>query len=50
MPELQTKLQNELSQEAMVVACRFPFPGWRHTREIGAGVDTVWTYRPNDPS
>ena len=45
MGELETKLERELAPGARVVACRFKFPTWTPDQEIGAGVDTVWTYR-----
>jgi len=44
MPELEEKLQSEVTDESVVVACRFPFPKWKPTGEIGGGVDTVWRY------
>ena len=46
MPALEAKLGRELSASSRVVACRFPFPNWRPEGEIGAGVDTVWIYKP----
>ena len=45
MSELETKLEKELEPGSLVVACRFKFPTWTPDQEIGAGVDTVWTYR-----
>ena len=45
MGELETKLERELAPGARVVACRFKFPTGTPDQEIGAGVDTVWTYR-----
>jgi len=45
MPELEAKLTRELGPGARVVACRFRFPTWTPVREIGSGVDTVWTYQ-----
>ncbi|XP_063699302.1 ATP synthase subunit C lysine N-methyltransferase [Culicoides brevitarsis] len=47
MPELETKLGKELSEEAKVIACRFPFEQ-KHLKLIDAiedGVDSVWVYK-----
>lgn len=44
MPQLAQKLEQELGADARVVACRFPFPGWRPDQVAGEGVDTVWAY------
>ncbi|KAM5156792.1 ATP synthase subunit C lysine N-methyltransferase isoform 3-T3 [Mantella aurantiaca] len=44
MPQLEKKLQKELSDQARVVACRFPFPHWVPSHIFGEGVDTVWVY------
>ena len=46
MPALEAKLGRELSASSRVVACRFPFPGWRPESELGEGVDRVWIYKP----
>ncbi|XP_054993862.1 ATP synthase subunit C lysine N-methyltransferase [Sorex araneus] len=44
MPQLAQKLEQELGADARVVACRFPFPGWRADQVAGEGMDTVWAY------
>uniref|UniRef100_A0AAQ4R1J7 Adenine nucleotide translocase lysine methyltransferase n=2 Tax=Gasterosteus aculeatus aculeatus TaxID=481459 RepID=A0AAQ4R1J7_GASAC len=41
---LQKKLQNELSDDALVVAGRFPFPDWTPCRIEGHGVNRAWAY------
>eukprot|EP00092_Neocalanus_flemingeri_P023475 GFUD01025455.1.p1 GENE.GFUD01025455.1~~GFUD01025455.1.p1 ORF type:complete len:242 (+),score=87.36 GFUD01025455.1:59-784(+) len=45
MSQLETKLEKELVEGSVVVACRFKFPTWKPVKEIGAGVDTVWRYQ-----
>ncbi|XP_063231730.1 ATP synthase subunit C lysine N-methyltransferase isoform X2 [Bacillus rossius redtenbacheri] len=50
MPRLQSKLQAELCDDALVIACRFPFPcSWKPTSVIGQGIDTVWVYAKRRP-
>ncbi|XP_021114274.1 protein FAM173B isoform X7 [Heterocephalus glaber] len=44
MPQLEKKLEQELEEDARVIACRFPFPHWTPDHVVGAGVDTVWAY------
>ncbi|XP_076972959.1 ATP synthase subunit C lysine N-methyltransferase isoform X2 [Tamandua tetradactyla] len=44
MPLLQRKLELELGEDARVIACRFPFPGWTPDLVTGEGIDTVWAY------
>ncbi|XP_072009070.1 ATP synthase subunit C lysine N-methyltransferase isoform X3 [Engystomops pustulosus] len=44
MPQLEKKLQMELSVSATVIACRFPFPCWTPDNIFGQGIDTVWVY------
>ncbi|KAM3929814.1 ATP synthase subunit C lysine N-methyltransferase [Leptodactylus fuscus] len=44
MPQLEKKLQTELSLTARVIACRFPFPHWSPDHISGEGIDTVWVY------
>ncbi|XP_024237064.1 ATP synthase subunit C lysine N-methyltransferase-like [Oncorhynchus tshawytscha] len=44
MEVLEEKLLKELSEDAMVVVCRFSFPHWPHTCSKGAGLDQVWAY------
>ncbi|XP_068193174.1 adenine nucleotide translocase lysine N-methyltransferase [Antennarius striatus] len=41
---LQQKLQDELPDDALVVAGRFPFPDWTPCRIEGNGVDRAWAY------
>ncbi|XP_011602096.1 adenine nucleotide translocase lysine N-methyltransferase [Takifugu rubripes] len=41
---LQQKLQDELPDDALVVAGRFPFPDWAPCRVEGCGVDRAWAY------
>ena len=45
MSQLEHKLEKELVEGSMVVACRFKFPNWKPVEEIGVGVDTVWKYQ-----
>ncbi|XP_059828509.1 ATP synthase subunit C lysine N-methyltransferase-like isoform X2 [Hypanus sabinus] len=44
MESLEKKLQNELKNDAKVVACRFPFPSWIAEHESGKGIDAAWLY------
>ena len=44
MGQLESKLEKELAQGSLVVACRFKFPTWKPVEELGTGVDTVWKY------
>lgn len=47
MSDLEVKLERELKDSAVVVACRFPFSNqkFKLLNEIEAGVDTVWVYK-----
>lgn len=47
MPALQLKLGRELSEEAKIIACRFPFEqkGLKLIDAIEDGVDSVWVYK-----
>ena len=46
MPKLQEKLAQELKNDGVVIACRFPFPNeWTPTDSIDEGIDTVWLYK-----
>ena len=45
MNQLESKLEKELAEGSVVVACRFKFPTWKPVEEIGVGVDTVWRYQ-----
>ncbi|XP_063312978.1 ATP synthase subunit C lysine N-methyltransferase-like [Pelobates fuscus] len=44
MESLEQKLYAELSDDAWVIACRFPFPHWKPTGTEGTGLDQVWAY------
>uniref|UniRef100_A0A1A8GDV7 Family with sequence similarity 173, member A n=1 Tax=Nothobranchius korthausae TaxID=1143690 RepID=A0A1A8GDV7_9TELE len=44
LPLLQDKLKAELSDDALVVAGRFPLPDWSPCRVEGHGVDRAWAY------
>ncbi|KAK1162765.1 adenine nucleotide translocase lysine N-methyltransferase [Acipenser oxyrinchus oxyrinchus] len=44
LPLLQEKLLLELPLDALVVAGRFPFPGWAPCRTEGVGVHRAWAY------
>ncbi|MPC12190.1 Protein FAM173B [Portunus trituberculatus] len=44
MPDLESKLSQELTQDSLVIACRFPLPSWKPTATIGHGLDSVWLY------
>ncbi|XP_042890889.1 ATP synthase subunit C lysine N-methyltransferase-like isoform X2 [Penaeus japonicus] len=49
MPDLESKLFQELTADGCVVACRFPLPTWQPIATFGEGIDTVWLYRrPNE--
>ncbi|XP_071527368.1 ATP synthase subunit C lysine N-methyltransferase isoform X2 [Panulirus ornatus] len=45
MPELESKLVQELKPDGRVIACRFPLPSWKPVATIGEGIDTIWIYR-----
>eukprot|EP00088_Acartia_fossae_P060320 TRINITY_DN7220_c0_g1_i10.p1 TRINITY_DN7220_c0_g1~~TRINITY_DN7220_c0_g1_i10.p1 ORF type:complete len:246 (+),score=44.12 TRINITY_DN7220_c0_g1_i10:44-781(+) len=45
MADLEKKMISEVKPDSLVVACRFKFPGLKPIKEIGSGVDTVWTYK-----
>ncbi|CAG0921560.1 unnamed protein product [Notodromas monacha] len=45
MAPLGEKFSTELNDDAHVVACRFPIPGWSPFVTIGEGIDTVWVYK-----
>lgn len=45
MPQLESKLVQELKPDGQVIACRFPLPSWKPVATIGEGFDTVWLYR-----
>ena len=45
MPQLQDKIQEEMKDNAQVIACRFPFASWVPIDDIQEGIDSVWLYR-----
>lgn len=45
MEKLETKFNEEVNDNARIVACRFPLPNWKPVQTIGSGVDTVWLYK-----
>lgn len=45
MLDLENKFIRELSDESVVVACRFPLPNLEPYLVIGSGIDKVWAYR-----
>ena len=47
MPQLEKKLESDLTVDSKVVACRFPFPSWKADDVIGEGIDSVWVYKQN---
>ncbi|KAL6459148.1 hypothetical protein MHYP_G00326200 [Metynnis hypsauchen] len=44
MEVLGRKLEEELGDDARVIACRFPFPDWPATASEGQGLDQSWAY------
>ncbi|KAK8396710.1 hypothetical protein O3P69_004999 [Scylla paramamosain] len=44
MLNLESKLSQELTQDSLVIACRFPLPSWKPAATIGHGLDSVWLY------
>ncbi|KAG0725767.1 Protein N-lysine methyltransferase FAM173B [Chionoecetes opilio] len=44
MPDLESKLSQELTPDGLVIACRFPLPSWKPVATIGQGIDAVWVY------
>ncbi|XP_030638623.1 ATP synthase subunit C lysine N-methyltransferase [Chanos chanos] len=44
MEVLGEKLEEELPDDACVIACRFPFPQWAATASEGFGLDQAWAY------
>lgn len=44
MEVLGDKLLKELPDDALVVACRFPFPHWPPQSSLGSGLDQTWAY------
>lgn len=45
MEQLQKKFNDEVKDDARIVACRFQLPDWEPVTTIGSGIDTVWLYR-----
>lgn len=45
MADIEKKFNNELPEDSLVVACRFPLPNAHPVTTIGHGVDTVWVYK-----
>ncbi|XP_036435324.1 LOW QUALITY PROTEIN: ATP synthase subunit C lysine N-methyltransferase [Colossoma macropomum] len=44
MEVLGRKLEEELGDDACVIACRFPFPDWPAAASEGQGLDQAWAY------
>ncbi|XP_040897306.1 ATP synthase subunit C lysine N-methyltransferase isoform X1 [Toxotes jaculatrix] len=44
MTVLGDKLLKELPDDALVIACRFPFPNWPHQSSVGSGLDQTFAY------
>jgi len=49
MQKLQDKFQVEMTDDAQVLACRFPLPNWKPTQVIEEGIDSVWLYQKPKP-
>ncbi|XP_025415458.1 protein N-lysine methyltransferase FAM173B [Sipha flava] len=45
MCDLEKKFITELSDETVIVACRFPLPNLEPYLIIGTGIDRVWAYK-----
>jgi len=45
MEQLENKCKKELNSNAVIIACRYPFPNLQPEKTIGEGIDTVWLYR-----
>lgn len=43
MEPLLKKLSKEITDESLVVTCRYQFPV-KHDATIGEGIDSVWLY------
>lgn len=48
MNQLELKFLQELSKDAIVVACRFKLPNLVPIKIIEDGVDSVWVYKMSD--
>ncbi|KAM9360113.1 ATP synthase subunit C lysine N-methyltransferase isoform 1-T1 [Symphorus nematophorus] len=44
MEVLGEKLLEELPDDALVIACRFPFPNWPQQSSVGSGLDETFAY------
>lgn len=44
MEDLGEKLLKELSDDALVITCRFPFPNWPMQSTVGSGLDQTFAY------
>lgn len=44
MPVLSEKLLKELPDDALVISCRFPIPGWPVHSSVGSGLDQTFAY------
>ncbi|XP_068422716.1 adenine nucleotide translocase lysine N-methyltransferase [Clinocottus analis] len=44
MEVLGEKLLGELPGDAVVIACRFPFPDWPQKSSVGSGLDQTFSY------
>lgn len=44
MSELEFKLEKDLKEGSVLIACRFPLPNWTPVYEEGDGIDQVWVY------
>lgn len=45
MKDIETKFINELQEDCIIIACRFPLPTMTEIKIIGEGNDTVWVYK-----
>lgn len=45
MSDIEKKFNNELKNNSVIVACRFPLPNSLPITTIGHGIDTVWVYK-----
>jgi hypothetical protein len=44
MEPLRDKLIREMTNDSILIACRFPVPGCTPVQTIDAGIDSVWLY------
>ena len=45
MKSLGAKIENELSHDCHVIACRFQFPQWTPLYSYQEGHNSVWVYK-----